>query len=68
MTKQTKVKHFVLFIQTYKNIIFSHIYVINKRKGFNIFFMKNIFALCIKTKITFYTFQNNMSKENHFFL
>ena len=30
--------------------------------------MQNIFDLCIKTKITLYTFQNNMSKVNNFLL
>ena len=51
-------KHFISFIQTYKNIVFSYFFVIKKMLSH--FFVQNIFDPCVKSKITFYTFQNNI--------
>ena len=65
--KQIIIKHFIPFIQTYINIISLYFFVIIKEKSFNIFFIQNIFDPCIKTKIIFYIFENNIQKENHFF-
>ena len=58
--KQIRIKHFVSFIQTYINIISLYFFVIIKEKIFNIFFTQDIFDPCIKTKIIFYIFANNI--------